>query len=85
MPHHKSAAKRVGTNELRRQRNVAATTRMRNAIKVVRGSTTRAAAETALKDTISILDRTASKGVIKRETASRQKARLAKFVHKLPA
>ncbi len=85
MPHHKSAAKRVGTNELRRQRNVAATTRMRNAIKTVRGATTRAAAETALKDTISLLDRTASKGVIKRETASRQKARLAKFVQKLPA
>ena len=85
MPHHKSAAKRVGTNELRRQRNVAATTRMRNAIKSVRGSTTRTAAATALKDTIAILDRTASKGVIKRETASRQKARLAKFVQKLPA
>ena len=85
MPHHKSAKKRVGTNELRRQRNVAATTRMRNAIKTVRGATTRAAAETALQSTISILDRTASKGVIKRETASRQKARLAKFVHKLPA
>lgn len=85
MPHHKSAKKRVGTNELRRQRNVAATTRMRNAIKTVRGAKTRAAAETALKDTVSILDRTASKGVIKRETASRQKARLAKFVHSLPA
>ena len=85
MPHHKSAKKRVGTNELARQRNAAATTRMRNSIKAVRGATTRAAAETALKDTISILDRTASKGVIKRETASRQKARLAKFVHKLPA
>jgi small subunit ribosomal protein S20 len=85
MPHHKSAKKRVGTNELRRQRNVAATTRMRNAIKTVRVATTRAAAETALQNTISILDRTASKGVIKRETASRQKARLAKFVHKLPA
>jgi small subunit ribosomal protein S20 len=85
MPHHKSAAKRVGTNELRRQRNVAATTRMRSAIKAVRGATTRVAAETALKSTVSILDRTASKGVIKRETASRQKARLAKFVQSLPA
>lgn len=85
MPHHKSAAKRVGTNELRRQRNVAATTRMRTAIKSVRGATTRAAGEAALKTTISILDRTASKGVIKREMASRQKARLAKFVQKLPA
>lgn len=85
MPHHKSAEKRVGTNERRRQRNLAATTRMRNAIKAVRGAGTRAAAEAALKSTISILDRTAAKGVIKRETASRQKARLAKFVHAMPA
>ena len=30
-------------------------------------------------------DRTAAKGVIKREAASRQKSRLAKFVAKLPA
>jgi len=85
MPHHKSAAKRVGTNEIRRQRNLAATTRMRNAIKAVRSATTRAAAETALRHTVAILDRTAAKGVVPRETASRQKARLAKFVHKLPA
>ena len=85
MPHHKSAAKRVGTNELRRQRNVAATTRMRSAIKTVRAATTRTAGETALKATVAILDRTASKGVIKRESASRQKSRLAKFVQKLPA
>ena len=85
MPHHKSAEKRVGTNEIRRQRNVAATTRMRSALKAVRGATTRAAGESALKTTIAILDRTAAKGVIKRETASRQKSRLAKFVAKLPA
>jgi small subunit ribosomal protein S20 len=85
MPHHKSAEKRVRTNELRRQRNVAATTRMRSAIKAVRGARTRAAGEAALKGTVAILDRTASKGVIKRETASRQKSRLAKFVQSLPA
>lgn len=85
MPHHKSAEKRVRTNEIRRQRNVAATTRMRSAVKAVRGATTRAAGEAALKTTGAILDRTAAKGVIKRETASRQKSRLAKFVAKLPA
>jgi len=85
MPHHKSAAKRVRTNELRRQRNVAATTRMRSAIKSVRGATTRSAGEAALKGTVAILDRTAAKGVIKRETASRHKARLARFVQSLPA
>ena len=85
MPHHKSAEKRVRTNELSRQRNIAATTRMRTAIKAVRVAATRAAGETALRATGAILDRTASKGIIKRETASRQKARLAKFVQKLPA
>ena len=85
MPHHKSAAKRVVTNEKSRQRNIAATSRMKSAIKGVRGATTRAAGETALKQTVSVLDRTAAKGVIKRETASRHKSRLAKFVAKLPA
>jgi small subunit ribosomal protein S20 len=85
MPHHKSAEKRVITNEIRRQRNIAATTRMRNAVKAVRGAKTRAAGEAALKATVAVLDRTAQKGVIKRETASRQKSRLAKFVAKLPA
>lgn len=85
MPHHKSAEKRVGTNEIRRQRNVAATTRMRSAIKAVRAASTRSAGESALKATVAILDRTAAKGVIKREAASRQKSRLAKFVQKLPA
>src|SRR4030095_1028943 len=61
MRHHKSAGKRVGTNELRRQRNVAATTRMRSAIKTVRVATTRAAGEAALKQTRGILDSTAAK------------------------
>ena len=85
MPHHKSAAKRVITNEKRRQRNIADTTRLKNALKTVRSATTRPGGEAALKATVSLLDRTASKGVIKREAASRQKSRLALFVQKLPA
>jgi small subunit ribosomal protein S20 len=85
MPHHKSAAKRVKTNEKARVNNVAVTSRMRSAVKAVRSATKRAEAETALKAAISILDRTAAKGVIKKETASRQKSRLARFAAKLPA
>lgn len=85
MPHHKSAAKRVVTNEKSRQRNIAATSRLRSAIKAVRSATTRPVGEAALAQTVSVLDRTASKGIIKRETASRQKSRLAKFVAKLSA
>ncbi len=85
MPHHKSAAKRVKTNEKARVSNIAVKSRMRSAVKAVRSATKRAEAETALKAAISILDRTAAKGVIKKETASRQKSRLASFAAKLPA
>ncbi len=85
MPHHKSAAKRVITNEKARQRNVALRTRMRAAIKTVREAKTRDQAQTAYRQAASILDRTAARGVIKREAASRHKGRLAKFAAKLSA
>jgi small subunit ribosomal protein S20 len=85
MPHHKSAAKRVVTNEKSRQRNIAARSRMRSAIKAVREAANRRDAETAYRAAVALLDRTAAKGVIKRETASRQKSRLAKFAAKLSA
>jgi small subunit ribosomal protein S20 len=85
MPHHKSAAKRVITNEKARQRNVALRTRMRAAIKTVREAKTRAQAQTAYRQAASILDRTVAKGVIRKETASRHKGRLAKFAASLSA
>ena len=85
MPHHKSAAKRVITNEKARQRNVALRTRLRAALKAVREAKTRDQAMSAYRHASSILDRTASRGVIKRETASRHKGRLAKFAAKLSA
>ena len=85
MPHHKSAAKRVITNEKARRRNVAIRSRMRAAVKAVREATTRAQAQAAYRDAASILDRTAARGVIKRETASRHKGRLARFAASLSA
>lgn len=85
MPHHKSAAKRVITNAKAQRRNIALRTRMRAAVRSVRAATTRAAGEAAYRDAVAILDRTAAKGVIKRETASRHKARLARFARTLSA
>ena len=85
MPHHKSAAKRVITNEKRRQSNVAARSRLRSALRAVRSATRRADAAEAYRAATAVLDRTAAKGVIKKETASRHKARLALFVNRLPA
>ncbi len=85
MPHHKSAAKRVITNELSRQRNVALRSRMRASIKAVRDAEDRAAAEGALRRAVSVLDRSVAKGVITRSAANRYKSRLAHFTHKLAA
>ncbi len=85
MPHHKSAAKRVKTNEKARLANAAAKTRMRTALKAVRSAGSRAEADAALKRAVSVLDRTAAKGIIRKETASRHKARLALFAARLPA
>ncbi len=83
MPHHKSAAKRVLTNEKARRRNMAARSRMRSALKTVRAATSRAAGDTAYKEAVSVLDRTVAKGIITRATASRHKSRLALFTRKL--
>ncbi len=85
MPHHKSAAKRVITNEKSRRRNIGLRTRMRAAVRAVRAAGSRAEADAACRAAASVLDRTVAKGVIKKETASRHKARLARFAAKLPA
>jgi len=85
MPHHKSAEKRVRTNEKARKANLAVKSRVRTAVKKVRDAKSRAAAEASLKGALSVLDRAAQKGVIPRATASRHKSRLTLFVHKLPA
>ena len=85
MPHHKSAKKRVGTNEKARVSNLAVKSRVRSAVKKVREAKSRKDAEPRLQSALSVLDRAAQKGVIHRSTASRNKSRLTLFVHKLPA
>jgi len=85
MPHHKSAAKRVITNDKSRRSNIAQRSRMRSALRAVRGATTRTQGQDAYRAASAVLDRVAAKGVIKKETASRHKARLALFVNRLPA
>ena len=83
MPHHKSAKKRVITNEKARRRNIALRTRLRNALKAVRQSQTADEAAAANRAAAAILDRTWAKGVLPRATASRYKARLARHASKV--
>ena len=85
MPHHKSAEKRVRTNDKARLANLAVKSRVRTALRKVREAKNRGDAQARLEMALSVLDRAAQKGVIHRTTASRNKSRLTLFVNKLPA
>lgn len=84
MPHHAQFKKALRQNEKRSLRNRAALSRLRTVVKKLRAATTKADAEKALPEVISVIDSTARKGVIKRNTASRNVSRLTQFVSKLP-
>jgi small subunit ribosomal protein S20 len=76
---HQSALKAHRQSVKNREHNRQFRSRLRNALKSVRtaidGKDT-AAAKTALKETVSLIDRMASKGVIHRNAAARYKSRL---------
>jgi small subunit ribosomal protein S20 len=81
VPHNKSTKKRVKTNEIRRQRNVARRSRLRHAIRDLRKQAEGAEAPNAellteLRAVSRMLDRMASKGVIHPNKAARLKSRL---------
>jgi small subunit ribosomal protein S20 len=83
MANTKSAEKRMRQSEKRRARNRQARATMRTAVKKVRGAVDAGdatQAEAALKEAISVIDRSATKNVVHRNTASRTKARLTKAV-----
>ena len=84
MANHKSALKRARQNINRRTRNRAAKTRVKNIIKDVRSSIDENAKEAAmekLNSAKSIIDDTASKGIIHKNTAARKISRLSKRVN----
>jgi small subunit ribosomal protein S20 len=76
---HASALKAHRQSLNNRERNRQFRSRLRNALKSVRAAVDGndlAAAKTALKETISLIDKMASKGVIHRNAAGRYKSRL---------
>ena len=87
MANHKSALKRAGQSERRRQRNKAVQTRVKNVVKDVR----LAAAENAenavqrLDAAKSAIDKAAKKGILHKKTAARKISRLTKRINAQPA
>ncbi|AST92643.1 30S ribosomal protein S20 [Sutcliffiella cohnii] len=88
MPNIKSAIKRVKTSDQRRAHNATVKSAMRTAVKKVEAFVANndvEGAKTAYLEAASRLDKAAQKGLIHKNAADRQKARLAKAVNGVTA
>ena len=86
MPNIKSSKKSVKTDKIQTAANTSYTSRMKNSIKKLEKAIKENDKEKAngiLKTTISNLDKCSSKGLIKKNTCARQKARLNKKVKEM--
>ena len=84
----KSALKANRQNIRRREHNRQMRTKLRGALKAIRASLDAkdlTAAKAALSQTVSIVDKMATKGIIHRNTAGRYKSRLASRLAKATA
>lgn len=83
MANHKSSLKRIRQTQARRLQNRYYAKTTRNAVRDLRNTTDKAAAEALLPKVASMLDRLAKKGVIHKNKAANLKSKLAKGVNKL--
>lgn len=88
MANHKSALKRARQNEIRRLRNKASKTRVKNMVKEVRAAAGGSSPEEAtakLNSAKSSIAKAAKKGAIHKRTAARKISRLDRLVKSLNA
>lgn len=82
MPRTKSAKKAMRQAKSRTARNRAQRSALRTAVKKVRSSGDAKESAAAYLDATKLLDRSGRKGLIHKNTAARQKSRLAKAIKK---
>lgn len=88
MANHKSAIKRIRSTARKRVRNRVYLSRTRTATKKARSVIASGELDSAIEETraaVSQLDKAASKGIIHKNTAARQKSRLMKKLASLEA
>lgn len=83
MANHKSALKRVRSNEKKRLRNKYQHKTTRNAVRSLREMTKKKDAEKALPTVIAMLDKLAKRNIIHKNKASNLKSSLQLHVNKL--
>jgi len=88
LANHKSALKRARQNEVKRVRNKSYKTSVKKAVKEVRTALTANSpdqAQKSFKEAVSVIQKTASKGVIHKNQASRKISRLARQLNQIVA
>jgi small subunit ribosomal protein S20 len=80
MANHKSALKRIRSNEAKRLRNKYQHKTTRNAVRDLRSSTDKKEAEGMLVNVISMLDKLAKNNIIHKNKAANLKSKLTKQV-----
>jgi small subunit ribosomal protein S20 len=83
MANHKSALKRIRSNNAKRLRNRFVHKTTRTAIRKLRGTSDKAVAEKALPKVASMIDRLAKRNIIHANKAANLKSGLAGHVNKL--
>ena len=86
MANLRSSQKRIRSNERKRVRNVAVKTNIKTEVKRVEQAIEEGNFEIAkkmLSEAASVLDSASAKGIIKKNTGSRKKSRLAKKINSL--
>ena len=83
MANHKSAKKRIRTNEKKRVMNKMTTSRIKSTVKKVMDTDNREEAEKNYKEAVALLDKSSSKGRLHRNTASRKKSQLTRHLNSL--
>jgi len=88
MANHKSAEKRIRQTERRNEVNRRNRSRLRTQVKALRTAIAdgdQGQAQTALKETVSLIDKAIQKGVLHRNAAARYKSRLTVRVNQMTA
>jgi small subunit ribosomal protein S20 len=83
MANHKSALKRIRSNNAKRLRNRYYAKTTRNAVRKLRSTHDKNEAQEKLPKVIALLDKLAKRSVIHKNKASNLKSKLTRFVNKL--
>ena len=83
MANHKSAIKRIVSNDTKRVRNKYKAKTTRNAVKNIRNTTNKKEAEKLLPKVTSLLDKLVKNNIIHKKKASNLKSKLTRYVNGL--